>query len=970
MKPLLFNSTTKASSVNICLSMEANFLRKIFFFNTKVSTSLPPPIGLLFSNCTSASVQHALNANRSNTPIHLKSHFAQLLTLFFILFLSLILPQTICAQDVITFTADNNQGYPIEYTVTGSTEHTVAVKSFPYTETGTNIDLTLPETVNHEGIDYTLTAIGAKAFNQNTDLRSVICPQTIVSIGRLAFGGCTNMVTITLPNRLESIADYAFYQCTKLQSVTIPEGITHIGLATFYQCNSLQNVTLPSTLQTIGQNAFYQCDFTAIDVPQSVTSIGDAAFAECRQLSSLTLREGLTAIGKSAFIHCTSLQQVQLPQSLTTMGTAAFNESGLTSINIPAKVKTIEEATFMDCKSLTSVTLPETLETIGKRAFSGCSSLTAFHCPQSLKNIGNSAFDECTNLISITMPDRLETIGNQAFYQCYKLQSIRIPEGVKSLSEYCLGECTSLTEITLPSTLQSIEYGAFYKCSVLPSIRIPEGVKSLLEFCFGECTSLAEVTLPSTLQKVGYAAFQLCTDLRELILPQSLTTIDGYAFQQSGLTHISIPAGVTEIGEGICWKCPDLQRVEIAEGVKVIGERAFQECDKLKTDIHLPESMTHLGDYAFVASGITGINIPSGVKNIPQQLCAGCANLKKVDIAEGVTSLGYAAFYNCPSVSSLILPSTLTSIDDWALARMGGLRYLIVLGENTPVPTSRSTILSYSYPNIIVPNATYGDWNYTENSRTRGSILSQNSDVTVAGITALFENEYNSPYLGIQRPFLVGQWNSLCLPFDITTNNLKATFGSDTQLAFFDENVGKNKDIGFNTFTGETATIPAGTPFLIKPMQEKNTETGLYQVATHAIFAFNNNRPTLVETALTKHNDGNVWTFKGALKPTQLVAETDYFFGTDNKIYRPSATQNNPIKAFRAYMSYDTNSINEAPQAKYTITVDGITTAIDTPKVLPFTPKGIYNLQGVYVGDDLNALPKGIYIIEGKKVMK
>lgn len=89
MKPLPFNSTTSPSFVNVCLLGGVNFLPKIRFFNTKLSTSPPPPLDLLFSNCASASVQHTLNANQSNTPSHLKSHFAQLFTLFFTLFLSL-----------------------------------------------------------------------------------------------------------------------------------------------------------------------------------------------------------------------------------------------------------------------------------------------------------------------------------------------------------------------------------------------------------------------------------------------------------------------------------------------------------------------------------------------------------------------------------------------------------------------------------------------------------------------------------------------------------------------------------------------------------------------------------------------------------------------------------------------------------------------------------------------------------------
>ena len=119
-------------------------------------------------------------------------------------------------------------------------------------------------TVEYEGTEYPVTAIGGSAFSVCSALQSVILPEGLQTIGGSAFYVCSALQSVTFPQGLQTIGDYAFERCLALQSVTLPEGLQTIGTSAFYWCESLQNIILPSTLQKINARAFYGCPLTDV----------------------------------------------------------------------------------------------------------------------------------------------------------------------------------------------------------------------------------------------------------------------------------------------------------------------------------------------------------------------------------------------------------------------------------------------------------------------------------------------------------------------------------------------------------------------------------------------------------------------------------------------------------------------------------------------------------------------------------
>jgi len=100
--------------------------------------------------------------------------------------------------------------------------------------------ITIPPKVRIDGKVYTVTSIGAGAFEFNDKLKNVNIPEGVTSIGARAFYGCFSLASIDIPESVTSIGDNAFEYCSSLTSIKIPEGVTSIGYWAFYGCDNLE----------------------------------------------------------------------------------------------------------------------------------------------------------------------------------------------------------------------------------------------------------------------------------------------------------------------------------------------------------------------------------------------------------------------------------------------------------------------------------------------------------------------------------------------------------------------------------------------------------------------------------------------------------------------------------------------------------------------------------------------------------
>ena len=121
------------------------------------------------------------------------------------------------------------------------------------------------------------------------------------------------------------------------------------------------------------------------------------------------------------------------------------------------------------------------------------------------------------------------------------------------------------------------------------------------------------------------------------------------------VTGIIFPNGITKIQEScsLLSSFPNLQTITIPEGVTSIGDSAFKGCTGL-TSITIPEGVTSIGNYAFQnCSSLTSITIPNSVTSIGSSAFQNCTSLTSITIPEGVTSIGDSAFNGCSGLKTI-----------------------------------------------------------------------------------------------------------------------------------------------------------------------------------------------------------------------------------------------------------------------------------------------------------------------------
>ena len=468
------------------------------------------------------------------------------------------------------------------------------------------------------------------------------------------------------------VYQYAFYSCTGLTSITIPSGVTSIGAGAFSGCSSLESMTLPF--------------------------VGGS-----RKCASDTYQYPFGYIfGTSSYTGGVATKQYYYGSSTsdTTNSTFYIPES-LKSVTITGG--NILYGAFYNCTSLTSITIPDGVTRIGSGAFSGCTGLTSITIPNSVTSIGYDAFYRCTGLTSITIPNSVTSIGNYAFYGCSSLTSITIPNSVTSIGYHAFYNTAYYNDSS------HWENGVLYignhlivaETSISGDCTIKSGTKCIGDYAFSGCTELTSVTIPNNVTSIGYSAFGNCTGLKKVHISDvtawckvsfdsqdanPLTYAHNLYLNDSLITDLTIPDSVQHIGAYAFYECTNLKTVTFAENSQCssIGVRAFYDCTGL-TSITIPDSVTSIGYAAFSGcTGLTSITIPDSVTSIGSSAFSGCTGLTSITIPDSVTSIGKWAFYGCTGLTSITIPNSVTSIGYYAFEGCTKLRTIYCQASSKP----------------------------------------------------------------------------------------------------------------------------------------------------------------------------------------------------------------------------------------------------------------------------------------------
>ncbi len=258
-------------------------------------------------------------------------------------------------------------------------------------------DIIIPEKIEREGIEYSVTEIAKAAFYKCESLEKITIPDSITKIGGGAFSKCKSLEKITIPDGITKIENSTFSGCEALEKITLPDTVESIGDNAFRSCKSLKEITLSKNLVSIGEWAFWKCEaLEKIILPDTVTKIGMGAFQECKSLKEITLSQSLALIERQAISGCRSLEKITIPDSVTRINRSAFAHcDSLKEVILSKNLAFMEGEVFEKCKSLENIEIPDMVPTLEYRAFMFCTSLKSIKLPLKLTAIAEEAFVGC-----------------------------------------------------------------------------------------------------------------------------------------------------------------------------------------------------------------------------------------------------------------------------------------------------------------------------------------------------------------------------------------------------------------------------------------------------------------------------------------------------------------------------------------------------------------------------------------------
>ena len=655
-------------------------------------------------------------------------------------------------------------------------------------------------------------------------------------------------------------------------------------------------------------------------------------------------------------------------------GTGSLKSLNLSEATFTETGKRVPDNIFQNCKKLQQVDLSNMTE-IGSNAFTG-RALNAVTIPASVTIIRAQAFMSCSDLATLHFEEGSHELllETEAFYECKKMDLAN--DGV------------------LPSRIISIAPRTFQGCGItkltLPQNDKLTGVSRKLDF---------NGVPTENMGALGYGVFFGCSKLTDLIIPANVTVINEVVFQDCNLKNVTFKDAtkIKEIQKHAFTNNENLTGLFADKhfgNLKTIGEGAFQNCFKL-TD----------ADF---------YNLTKNVTRIERETFRNChEGLKTIDIHSGITFIGDGAFADNPYVTKIIVHSG-TQIDARTYNGNQGIFYGMDPNK-VQVEFQGDAETHYKV--------------YRDNINVGGEDKGKNAFMFLLTKT-LDENANDYQVVAqrhadvlLKRTFKAG-WNTLVLPFGarniegktvkcarIYQKALNASDDEGFMIAAYrglakNEAQPDNSTFYFLQYANyDKDALDEFEPLLVKMVQSDiDNAAGVYTFEDVEL-----NYDADIKTSYTaeeakqrmgmKENGekftGNIdhdlndkfkkcsyddFYFTGTLHLQQgnatagsaFIAPGDYII-QNNTFVKCLEGRKYGLKGFRGYFKQLPSSTSSAKGNIGICLVDrnGVVSSIHQVDgvSLHVAPSAIYNLHGQQVGKDLSKLAKGIYIVNGKKLV-
>lgn len=618
---------------------------------------------------------------------------------------------------------------------------------------------------------------------------------------------------------------------------------------------------------------------------------------------------------------------------------------------------------------ITSVSIPSdvggfALTSIGKKVFYGLP-LTTLEIPSSVKEVGEYAFGNCRNLTTVKLNEGLEIIGAGAFENLISVKSWELPASLKEIRSeafYCW-EQPAWESVTVKNTTPlNISADVFYYFSdygeepKTTTLYVPSGTKSLYEMTpvWSDFTLIKEIGNPDDTGEHAHGFFS--GENADGILfsahvngPGTCAIISQNAAQPSSgySPDYSQPlAAIPATTEGVLNIPSSIKGYTVTE----IGQRAFTNCSKL-TEIILPNTVKKLNNFSLSAPNVKEIYIPASVTVISPLTF----------VAEGQNSEGFWELKTPIDRLTIDPQNTVYDSRDNCNAVIETATDVLVAGLNTTVIPSSVWAIGYQafygrtgLTEMVIPNSVkiIGAYAFSDCKSLKNVDLSNQLEIINNGTFYHCTNlETVILHEGIERIDLL----AFC---ETKISNIK-----------FPKSL---KTIENSAFSECTDLVAAVLP------------EGLTLLGNYAFMGCSKLQSVTIPSTLTT---GPWWgygsmTFANCPNLKTVVSRITVPFNIDVDnftIYNYEYDEDWNIINREETFTSATLCVPQGTRDKYLATdgwrefktiVEGEPTGIAAVKAETAGSKtAVYNLAGQRIAGDNKSLPRGIYIINGKKVL-
>ncbi len=604
--------------------------------------------------------------------------------------------------------------------------------------------------VVYNGIRYTVTnprlrTVWVAPATSTQYQGSVVIPsdfavgQNIYFVQGVQEGAFANsqVTSVVLPNSVEVIGDNAFANCKSLVNVTLPKELKYYGDGLFNGCAAMTSPVWPDGYNTVKPYQYAGTGISTLALPENITSIGEGAFSDCASLATLNFETKIDELGEKAFFG-TPIKNIQILQTVPPTAYAnTFDADTYSSatLTVPAgyaatygsaegwsNFKTINEIslevnegdkfivggiryqiTSLDANTVKVTHYGEKTASYDIVKDNEVGYTGDIVIPSVVTYMGKTfkvnEFDDYAmyggSMTSITVPASIENWNTYSVSYSQTLTKATIEEGVTEIGDHAFYNNSALETVTLPASVKTVKERGFDYC---PNLKTIDGdfanIIYFYDYAFGHC-GFEKIELGSNYRPIGKTylgyltygsnVFAYNPNLKEIVFPDGfggqyppqggdIPSFSSWFYECTALESIDLSnTKLTNISSSMFGRCTALKEVKLPANLTAISSGAFGKTAIAHFD--LPETLTEIGSSALANNtALEEIVIPAGVTVIASDLFGYDSNLKKVEIKGKITRIEDWPFRFAPALEEIIF--TEAEPVEGKLALPYGLEYL------------------------------------------------------------------------------------------------------------------------------------------------------------------------------------------------------------------------------------------------------------------------------------------------------